>query len=179
MRWSHIPALVTPTWLVTSHGKLQSTNNWLPTTTSDESSPSWWPREALKQKCLQHSYCMPFIFLPSSYSHDIHMIALLQQLLPICCSKWQFNPNSYQWHVMRCWVVTYIRYAISTEPTILVLSAYVARILLNNIQHPTIYPSVNEATTPFSIAWRQRPTRNSTSPWEPYNINRTCLITAE
>lgn len=77
----------------------------------------------------------------------------------------------YQWHVMRCWVVMYIRYAISIEPTILVLSAYVARILLSNIQHPTIYPSVNEATTPFSIAWRQRPTRNST-----HHGNRILLI---
>ena len=90
MRWSHIPALVTPTWLVTSHGKLQSTNNWLPTTMSGESSPSWWPQETLKQKCLQHSATA----CPSYFWPHIHMIALLQQLLPICYSKWQFNPNS-------------------------------------------------------------------------------------
>jgi len=28
-----------------SHGKLKSTNNWLPITMSAKSSPSWWPQE--------------------------------------------------------------------------------------------------------------------------------------
>ena len=137
MRWSHIPALVTPTWLVTSHGKLQSTNSWL----------------LLRVVRVQHhddpAYSIATACPSYSWPHHIHMIALLQQLLPICCSKWQFNPNSYQWHVMRCWVVTYIRYAISIEPTILVLSAYVARILLNNIQHPTYLPISEWSNNPL------------------------------
>jgi len=52
-----------------SHGKLQSTNTLLPTTVSGKNLPSWWPQKTLKQKYLQHSYGMPFVFL-ASCSHS-------------------------------------------------------------------------------------------------------------
>ena len=53
---------------VTSDYKLQSMNNWLQTTMSGKSLPSWLPQETLKQKYLQHSYHVSFMFL-ASYSH--------------------------------------------------------------------------------------------------------------
>ena len=51
-----------------SHGKLHFTNKWLLTTVSSKSSPSRFPQEILKQKYLQHSCSMSFMFL-ASYSH--------------------------------------------------------------------------------------------------------------
>jgi len=74
-----------------SHGKLQSTNSWLPASMSGKSLPSWCPQEILKQK--YHSIASACSLC--SWPH-IHMVTLPQQLLPVCHHKHVSNTHTIQ-----------------------------------------------------------------------------------